>query len=718
MATSSAQSVLRKAGSFIGSFFVPKTPRGRVRQAMLFVALLLVFAGNLSYPAHWDKAADWTNGRLAAMKAPARLRVPHFWNKPFRLGLDLQGGTHLVYVADMKDIPEAQRTDAMAGVRDVIERRVNAFGVSEPLVQVNKTAGAWRLIVDLAGVRDINQAIKLIGETPILEFKEQGNNAPARDLTPDEKKQMDSYNADAEKRADAVLAAALGKGADFAALVKDKTEDAAHKDDGGDLGFVGSDSPYARLIEAVNLKKTLPGGVVAQVVTDADGLHVVKFEEKKENGKEVNAAHILICWDGADKCARKRTKEEAKKLIDDLKAKATPANFAALAKENTDDASGKANGGDLGFFGKGAMVPPFETAAFALAQGKISDAVETQFGFHLIHKIAERPTYQYRLRHILTKTKSSADYLPPPEPWKNTQLSGKNLKRASLQFHAQTGEPQVGIEFNDDGKKLFADITKRDVGKPVGIFLDGQPISIPTVQEAITDGSAVISGNFTIAEAKTLAQRLNAGALPVPISLESQQSVGASLGRESLYASLRAGLIGFLIVACFMLLYYRLPGLIAILALSLYTALNLALYKLIPVTLSLSGIAGFILSVGMAVDANVLIFERMKEELLRGRTLGSAIDEGFKRAWNSIRDSNFTTLISCAILFYTSSSLIKGFAFNLAIGVLVSMFSAITVSRTLLRLFSGWGVFRAEWLYLPGLHMPRRAAAPSFEVKK
>jgi preprotein translocase subunit SecD len=207
-------------------------------------------------------------------------------------------------------------------------------------------------------------------------------------------------------------------------------------------------------------------------------------------------------------------------------------------------------------------------------------------------------------------------------------------------------------------------------------------------------------------------RRLNAGALPVPIELESQQSVGASLGQESLDASLRAGLIGFLIVALFMLLYYRLPGLIAIFALCLYAAMNLALYKLIPVTLSLSGIAGFILSVGMAVDANVLIFERMKEELLRGRPLQSAIDEGFKRAWNSIRDSNFTTLISCAILFYTSSSLIKGFAFNLALGVLVSMFSAITVSRTLLRLVAGWGFVRNPWLYMSALHgTPKSAEA-------
>jgi preprotein translocase subunit SecD len=205
--------------------------------------------------------------------------------------------------------------------------------------------------------------------------------------------------------------------------------------------------------------------------------------------------------------------------------------------------------------------------------------------------------------------------------------------------------------------------------------------------------------------------------LPVPIHLETQQSVGATLGSESLAASLKAGLIGFLIVALFMLLYYRLPGLVAIVALLVYTAVNLALYKLIPVTLTLSGIAGFILSVGMAVDANILIFERLKEELRRGRTLQSAIEEGFRRAWLSIRDSNLTTLISCAILFYTSSSLIKGFALTLGIGVLISMFSAIVVSRSLLRLLAGWGFLKSEMLYRPGLDCGRAKKAAKDESK-
>ena len=702
MAKRSIQSMLMLTVAGLGSLLIPKTPRGRVRQAVFAIFVMIFMAGNLSHPAYWDKGADWLNAKFSKTSALSKVKIPHFWQVPYRLGLDLQGGTHLVYIADVRDIPEKNRTDAMSGVRDVIERRVNAFGISEPLVQTNRSGGDWRVIVDLAGIKDVTQAIKQIGETPILEFKEQ-NNDPPRALTAEEEKQLADYNAQANKKAAEALKKAKAKGADFDAVAKEFSEDAATKEQGGDLGFVDKSGPQSALVNAVVEKKLNPGQVLGETVTANNALHVVKLEETKESGQEVQASHILICFEGAERCEQKRTKDQAKALAENLKGRATAANFADLAKANSDDKGSAASGGDLGLFGRGAMVGPFEDAAYALKDGEISDIVESPFGFHIIRKVAARPTYSYRLRDIAINTKTAADYLPTPDEWKNTQLSGKDLKRASLQFNPQTNEPQVGIDFNDNGKKLFAEITERNVQKPVAIFLDGQPISIPTVQEAILDGSAVISGKFTITEAKTLAQRLNAGALPVPIRLESQQTVGASLGKDSLDASLRAGMFGFLIVALFMLLYYRLPGLLAILALALYTGLNLSLFKLIPVTLTLSGIAGFILSVGMAVDANILIFERMKEELLRGRTLAAAIDEGFKRAWTSIRDSNFTTLISCAVLYYTSSSLIKGFAFTLAMGVLVSMFSAITVSRTLLRLAAGWGFLKNENNYLPGL---------------
>jgi len=681
----------------LGSLAVPKTPRGRVRQAVVFVLLLLVFAGNLSYSKYWDQGADW-------IKAKTNLNVPHFWDVPYRLGLDLQGGTHLVYIADVKNIAESDKPDAISGVRDVIERRVNAFGISEPLVQTNRSGNDWRVTVDLAGVKDISEAIKLIGETPILEFKEESTELqPVGELTPEQQQDMDEANAAIQAKAEEALAKALAADADFEALAREYSEDPTAQDNGGDIGFVAVSGPQQALVAGVIDQKVRAGAIAPELVKTDEGYNVVKYVEKQSVLTEVRASHILICWAGSERCENARTKEEAKALIDNLKSRATSANFAGLAKMNSDDKSNAAEGGDLGFFAKGAMVKPFEDTAFALSKGEISDVVETAFGYHLIKVVDRTMGDEYHLNRILLRAKTPADYLPPPSPWKNTQLSGKHLKRASLQFGSQTNEPQVGIEFNDEGKQLFADITTANVGRPVAIFLDNQPLSVPTVQEPILEGSAVITGKFTVQEAKLLAKRLNAGALPVPIVLESQQSVGASLGQDSLDKSLFAGLLGFLAIAVFMLIYYRLPGLLAVLALCLYTVLNLALYKLIPVTMTLSGIAGFILSVGMAVDANILIFERMKEELRRGRTLGSAIDEGFHRAWLSIRDSNLTTLISCTILFYTSSSLIKGFALTLGLGVLISMFSAITVSRTLLRLVSGWGPLKKVWLYLPGL---------------
>jgi len=259
-----------------------------------------------------------------------------------------------------------------------------------------------------------------------------------------------------------------------------------------------------------------------------------------------------------------------------------------------------------------------------------------------------------------------------------------------MQFDPNTGEPTVGLEFDDEGKNLFAAITERNVGKPVAIFLDGAPISVPRVNEPIRDGNAVITGNFSVTEAKTLVQRLNAGALRVPITLVGQQTVGATLGSASVQKSLFAGLIGFALVAFFMILFYRLPGVLAVLALLLYTAIVLALFKLIPVTLTLAGIAGFILTIGMAVDANILIFSRTKEEIIWGKPLPTAIEEGFKRAWPSIRDSNVSSLISSMILFWFSSSMIKGFALTLSVGVIVSLFSAITVSRVLIRFVAPW----------------------------
>ena len=271
-------------------------------------------------------------------------------------------------------------------------------------------------------------------------------------------------------------------------------------------------------------------------------------------------------------------------------------------------------------------------------------------------------------------------------------LTGNYFKKASVGFDRSTSKPEIDFEFNDEGGKLFGQITNRLKGKQLGIFLDDQMISSPVVQAQITTNGR-ITGSFTLEEAKNLVIQLNAGALPIPVTIEEERTVDATLGADSVHRSVVAGEIALLVVALFMIAYYRMLGVVAVGALMVYTLLDLSLFKLIPITLTLAGIAGFILSIGMAVDANILIFERMKEELRAGRTVGAAIDQGFSRAWPSIRDSNFSTLITCGILYWFGSnfgaSLVMGFALTLAIGVGVSMFSAIVVTRSFLRLVVG-----------------------------
>lgn len=495
----------------------------------------------------------------------------------YRLGLDLKGGAHLVYQADVSKVPDVDRESAVGGVRDVIERRVNAFGVSEPVVQTAKSGDSYKVIVELAGVFDVNQAINQIGQTPLLEFKEQNPEAN-KPATPEEQKKLDQQNA-------------------------------------------------------------------AQ-------------------------------------------KTKAEKLLKDVLK--NPASFQEVAKANSDDPGSKANGGDLGFAKKGTFVPEFEKALFEdLKSGELTKSlVESQFGWHIIQKVSERgegDAKEVESRHILIAKKTLNDVRPQASEWKETGLSGKQLKRASVQFDPNTGEPNVNLEFNDEGKDLFGEITKRNIGKPVAIFLDGEPISVPTVQQEITGGNAVITGRFSVKEAKQLVERLNAGALPVPITLVSQETVGPSMGIASLKKSLFAGLIGFILVVVFMLGFYRLPGLLASIALIIYTILSLFVFQLFNITLTLAGIAGFILSIGMAVDANVLIFERLKEELKAGKTAELAVVESFRRAWTSIRDSNISSLITCLILIWFGTSVIRGFAVTLALGIIVSMFTAITVTRQFMR---------------------------------
>ncbi|MEK7605287.1 MAG: protein translocase subunit SecD [Patescibacteria group bacterium] len=388
-------------------------------------------------------------------------------NVAFKKGLDLQGGTSITLRADMKTIPTNERKDALDSAKQVIERRINFFGVSEPLVQTSQVNSDYRIIVEIPGVTDVNQAVSLIGKTAQLTFWETGASTSAKTTT------------------------------------------------------------------AANL----PLGIT-QVMGEA-----------------------------------------------------------------------------------------------------------------------ARPT----------------------------NLTGKDLKKADVTFNPNTGEPQVQLTFTASGSKKFADITTRNVGKIVGIVLDNVLVQAPRVNEPIVAGTAEITGQFTIPQAKALQIQLNAGALPVPLSVLQQRAIGATLGDQTVRKSLIAGAIGFVVIVIFMIGLYGRLGVIASIALIIYTLITLSVFRLVPVTLTLAGIAGFILSIGIAVDANILIFERMREEMRKGKSEHASIDLGFSHAWASIRDSNIASLITSSILMVFGTGIVRGFALTLAIGVLVSLFTAITVTRTLLR---------------------------------
>ncbi|MDA0207852.1 MAG: protein translocase subunit SecD [bacterium] len=618
-------------------------------------------------------------------------------DEPFRLGLDLQGGAHLVYEADMTTIPESDRANALEGVRDVIERRVNAYGVSEPVVQTNIQGDHYRVIVELAGVFDISDAIQEIGETPILEFKTPLEEVDL-EVTDEQQAEIDSANTIEREDALAVLDRAFA-GEDFSVIAGELSVDITTAQLGGYIGFIDDTHPiFDGLADEFASNRRLQPGVVDGLYEGTSSIHIVNYL-RSEAREEVLGSHILLCHQDSEGCTNDRTKIEAQLLAQELLSNLTKENFAEVAEEQSDDTASATVGGSLDWVTRGMMVEPFENALFDdLSDGEISELVETQFGYHLIFREDTRSKTAYEIAHIEMPWTTAGDVLSI-DPWENTELSGGNVRGASVAFDQFTGTPFVVLDFDAVGGELFGQITEANIGEVIGIFLDGEAISTPIVQQAIYGGEATITGGFTLDEAKLLAQRLNAGALPVPIDLLSQRTVGPTLGQVSLDRSIQAAIAGLILVTAFMILYYRLAGVIAVLALGVYTVTNLALYKWLGVTLSLASIAGFILSIGMAVDANVLIFERLKEELRSGRDLPSAINEGFKRAWTSIRDGNATTLIAAIILFAMSTSFVKGFALTLALGIIISMLTAVLVTRVFLKFASQFKLFQKPWLY-------------------
>lgn len=629
----------------------------------------------------------------------------------YALGLDLKGGSRLEYEADVSKVAAADRAESLNGVRDVIERRVNSLGVSEPLVQTTQSGDSWRVNVELAGISDINAAIKLIGETPILEFKEESNE-PARELTADEVKRIADQDEASLAKAAALLGAVRQPGADFAKLAQSATSSSVPLT----TQFIRGNDAYAELYS--DLHTSAATGTVNRVIETDAAYNVVNVAETKLVTKEATGRHLLITWPmlstdasstltDVQKQQEATDKAAAKAKIDGLKKRATPQNFEQLIKEFSMEPNASSTGGFLDWM---EQMPANDNASFyvkefgdpyyALPKGVISDVVETPFGFHLMYKVDERPVYDPKVTVASFKKLTKEDILPPSDGWKATKLTGKQLTTARVDFAQQTGGVQVALQFNDEGADLFAELTRANIGKRIGIFIDGELISAPAVQSEIPGGQAVITGSGSLEEARTLARNLQAGALPVPVTLIGQQTIGPSLGIESLEASLKAGLIGFALVALFMVFLYRLPGLIAIVSLALYTGLSLAIFKWIPVTLTLSGIAGFILSIGIAVDANVLVFERLKEEWLLGKSLPVALEDAFRRAWPSIRDGHVTVLISSTVLYLFSSSVIRGFSVTLMIGIIVSLFTAVVSCRALLRVLAHTSLAKHGWLFL------------------
>jgi len=496
------------------------------------------------------------------------------------------------------------------------------------------------------------------------------------------KKEIENYNQKAEEKAEEVLGKALS-GGDFDSLEKEYDEG-----ENAESRWVDKQSAPEITSQIKNLES---GSLFSDLITTPEGLRIVKLEEKRaktneftgETDREVKASHLLICYKGAEKCQSDLSQEEALKKIKNIKKQATPDNFTELVKKHSTEPGAEKIGGDLGWFSRGDMVKPFSDTVFDSQEtGTISYVVETKFGYHLIYKQDERKAKEYKIDDILIKTKSKSEYAEPDTKWENTELTGKYLDTANLKW-SRTGSAQVALQFNDKGAELFEKITERNIDEKVAIFLDGELISAPTVNEKISGGQAVISGDFSVKEAKELVKRLNEGALPVPITLISQKTVGPTLGSVSVENSLRAGIIGLILVALFMLLIYRYTGLLAVISLSIYGILVLAIFKILSITLTLAGLAGFILSVGMAVDANVLIFERLKEEIRKGKDTDTAVKEGFRRAWPSIRDGNISTLITCFILMEFTTTLVRGFAITLGLGVLVSLFSAMIITKNL-----------------------------------
>ena len=568
------------------------------------------------------------------------------------LGLDLQGGGHLVYQANLTDSDTGESievsSEQMESLKRTIERRVNGAGLGEPIIQI---LGSDRLLVQMPGVSDLERAKAILGETARLEFKRREILVP-RDVT--------------EITADDVVGVTI----DY---------------------FPVPPEPVAESTdEQATSTEATPEPEPAEADSNKQVFALVEFTE--DGAAKFQALHQRLFITFAIFQERQRELTKAQDEGTPLPPLPTVPNYLDVTLEGPD----QLRLSDVYVF---SIQQVATSTTYAIAIPSSSPTGELAALEDVLARVGESPSI------FFTEIQGSVD--------ETVGLTGDDLARAFPGQHTASGAPIVNLEFNDVGTRIFGELTLDIIAKEqatgvrdqIAIFLDDQELVSPEVRSAITAGTAIIEGNFTIERVQNLALLLEGGRLPVPIVLIQERDVDAILGADSLSKSVVAGLVGLALVLLFMTLYYRLPGLAAAIALLIYSALVLAIFKMLPVTLSLSGVAALILSIGMAVDANVLIFERMKDELRAGRTLLMSINIGFDRAWPAIRDGNVSTLITCAILFWFAdqlgASIVQGFAVTLAIGVGISMFTAITVSRTLLRFLATTRVTRTTRIWLP-----------------
>jgi protein-export membrane protein SecD len=564
-----------------------------------------------------------------------------------KLGLDLQGGSHLVYQAALTNEAGesiAPTADQMDSLRRIIERRVNETGLGEPIIQ---TLGDDRLLVQMPGVGDPQRAKSIIGETAQLEFKHRQLNVPV----------------EVDLDASHIVSVTIGE---FPQPVSTSTDEVIDESE-------TSTSSLPQTTITTTAETSTDAGAVSSTGDGTDG-----------DAPEIELSFLLVEFT-----------DEGAEIMDGVILRMLESALAAAS-----GSSSPANQIQVDINGD-------EFRTMTLPAQFVARVPDTNiFGMALLSTSGRPLADTIQATRDLFGADPEVDFVEIYGAFdEDVGLTGDDLARAYAGTHHASGLPIVNIEFNGDGARRFGELTQEIAGTTdlLAIFLDDEELIAPGVTQAITGGAAFIQGrDFTPDRARDISQLLEAGRLPIPIELVQERDVDAILGADSLRKSVIAGLIGLALVLVFMVAYYRVPGLIAAVALIIYGVLMLAIFKILPVTLTLSGLAAAILSVGMAVDANILIFERMKDELRAGRTLLTSINIGFNRAWPAIRDGNVSTLITCAILFWFADTLgatvVQGFAATLAIGVLVSMFSAIVVSRTLLRLVATTAVAaRVSW---------------------